>query len=168
MSKTSCLAVAFGILLASLAGISCGHGDRPASTVASSEASPETSPTALPFGPTAMPISQGDALWEWIADNSLECEPILQITYLPSKLSRVSLDFADQQRGCVLFGIASSDGTGNARLLVGRRLAPRLRGVLDLGPWLLEGGAAEGGGRPATSDAVGEQQEPRATRNPGF
>ena len=70
-----------------------------------------------------MPINQADALWEWIAGNSPECEPILRPTYLPSVLSLVRPHYVDRQRGCVLIGIEYSDDTGNATLL------------LDVGPF---------------------------------
>ena len=117
MSKASCLAIGFGILLALLASVSCSGGQPLSTTV------PQASPTAPPFYTTPMPISQNDALWDWIAANSLECEPILRPTYLPSGLSRVSLDYVDQQRGCVLFGVDYWDSAGQARLSI------------DGGPW---------------------------------
>jgi len=66
-----------------------------------------------------MPISEHDAVWEWIAVNSPECEPILRPTYLPPSLSQVSLDLADQQRGCVLFNVTYTDSAGEARLSIG-------------------------------------------------
>jgi hypothetical protein len=66
-----------------------------------------------------MPISEGDAVWDWIAANSQECEPILRPTYLPSGLSRLSLDVAGQERGCVLFGVNYTDSAGEVRLLIG-------------------------------------------------
>ena len=115
MTKVCSLAAGIGVL-ALLIGASCGGGQTGPSLGA------QASPTALPFG-TPMPISQGDALWEWIADNSLECEPILRPTYLPSGLSRVSLGYVDQQRGCVLFGVDYWDSAGQARLFI------------DGGPW---------------------------------
>ena len=65
-----------------------------------------------------MPVSQSDAIWDWIAANTTECEPILRPTYLPSSLSQVSPHYIDRQRGCVLFGIEYSDDTGNATLLL--------------------------------------------------
>jgi hypothetical protein len=65
-----------------------------------------------------MPVSESDAIWDWIAANTTECEPILRPTYLPSSLSQVSPHYIDRQRGCVLFGIEYSDDTGNARLLL--------------------------------------------------
>ena len=113
MSTTSCLAVGFGILLALLAGVSCGGGGQPVRSVG-----PQASPTQLPFGPTPMPISQSGAIWDWIAANTTECEPILRPTYLPSSLSQVSPHYIDRQRGCVLFGIEYSDDTGDAMLLL--------------------------------------------------
>jgi hypothetical protein len=83
-------------------------------------ATPLASPTAVPPPQgTVMPISEGAAVWDWIAVNSPECEPILRPTYLPLSLSRVSLDVVDQQRGCVLFGVDYSDSGGGARLLIG-------------------------------------------------
>jgi hypothetical protein len=112
MSKASCLAIGFGILLALLASVSCSGGQPLSTTV------PQASPTAPPFYTTPMPISQNDALWDWIAANSLECEPILRPTYLPSGLSRVSLGYVDQQRGCVLFGVRYWDRAGQARLFI--------------------------------------------------
>jgi hypothetical protein len=118
MSKASCAAVGLGVLLALLASVSCGDGALPIRTV-----SPDAPPTPLPFGPTPMPVSQSDTIWDWIATNTTECEPILRPTYLPSTLSLVSLHYVDQQRGCVLFGIEYSNDTGNARLL------------LDVGPF---------------------------------
>jgi len=90
-----------------------------------------------------MPISEHDVVWEWIAVNSQECEPILQPTYLPSSLSRVSLDYVDQQRGCVLFNVVYTNSAGEARLSVGG------------GPWF----------NPplAGADSLQEQVEVRAT-----
>jgi len=112
MSKARCLAVGFGTLAALLATVSCGGGDgQPVRTVA-------------PGAPgTPMAVSEADSLWEWVAANSLECEPILRPTYLPSTLSRVSLQYVDQQRECVLFGIEYSDNASKATLL------------LDVGPF---------------------------------
>jgi len=90
-----------------------------------------------------MPISEHDVVWEWIAVNSQEGEPILQPTYLPSSLSRVSLDYVDQQRGCVLFNVVYTNSAGEARLSVGG------------GPWF----------NPplAGADSLQEQVEVKAT-----
>ena len=115
MSKASCLAVWFGVLLALLAGVSCGDGGRPPPTIVWLEASP----TALPFGPTPMPISQNDALWDWIAANSPEVEPVLRPIYLPFKPTLVSAPVLGQERGCVVFGIEYSDSPRKAKLLIG-------------------------------------------------
>jgi len=99
-----------------LVAVSCGDdGGEPVAT-----ATPLASPTTLPPPEgTVMPTSEGDTVWEWIAVNSQECEPILQPTYLPSSLSRVSLDYVDQQRGCVLFNVTYTDSAGEARLSIG-------------------------------------------------
>ena len=108
MSKARCLAVGFGTLAALLATVSCGGGDGQAVR------------TVAPGAPgTPMAVSEADSLWEWVAANSLECEPILRPTYLPSTLSRVSLQYVDQQRECVLFGIEYSDNASKATLLIG-------------------------------------------------
>ena len=123
-----------------LVAVSCGdEGAEPVAT-----ATPLASPTTLPPPEgTAMPISEHDVVWEWIAVNSQECEPILQPTYLPSSLSRVSLDYVDQQRGCVLFNVVYTNSAGEARLSVGG------------GPWF----------NPplAGADSLQEQVEVRAT-----
>jgi hypothetical protein len=134
------LALGCAVASALLVAVSCGgEGGEPLAT-----ATPLASPTpvAPPEG-TVMPISEGDALWEWIAANSPECEPILRPTYLPSSLSRLSLDYVDQQRGCVLFNVVYTDSAGQARLSVGG------------GPWF---------NLPlAGADSLQEQVEVRAT-----
>ena len=80
----------------------------------------ERSPVATPPPiHTALSISEEDAIWKWIATNSPEVEPVLRPAYLPSNLDRVSLDLADQQKGCVLFNVTYTDSAGNARLSVG-------------------------------------------------
>jgi hypothetical protein len=76
------------------------------------------SPTPPPIR-TPLPISEDNAIWEWIAANSPEVEPVLRPTYLPSNLDHVSLDLAGQQRGCVLFNVTYTDSAGKARLSVG-------------------------------------------------
>jgi hypothetical protein len=131
MSKANGVAVGCVAALALIAALSCGGQGTPTKTVmphssatvslpqagALNRATPEPSPTRPPFGPTPMPVSQSDALWDWIAANTTECEPILRPTYLPSTLSRVSLHI-DQQRGCVLFGVRYSDSAGETMLFV--------------------------------------------------
>jgi len=77
-----------------------------------------SSPTPPPIR-TPLPISEDDTLWRWIAANSPEVEPILRPAYLPSNLDHVSLDLADQQRGCVLFNVTYTDSAGRSRLSVG-------------------------------------------------
>lgn len=81
--------------------------------------SPQASATQLPFYSTPMAISQGDALWGWIAANSPEVEPNLRPTYLPSNLTKVTVGILGQQRGCVLFRMEYSDSAGAAKLVVG-------------------------------------------------
>lgn len=107
------LALGCAIAPALLVAVSCGdEGGEPLAA-----GTPLASPVA-PIG-TAMPLPQSDALWDWIAANSPECAPILRPTYLPSSLSQVTLDLADQQRGCVLFDVGYTDSAGQVRLSVG-------------------------------------------------
>ena len=80
---------------------------------------PPASATPLPFYSTPVPISQGDALWDWIAANSPEVEPVLRPTYLPSDLTQVTVGILGQERGCVLFRVEYSNGAGTARLVIG-------------------------------------------------
>jgi hypothetical protein len=123
-----------------LVAVSCG--DESAEPVAT--ATPLASPTTLPPPEgTAMPISEDDVVWEWIAANSQECEPILRPTYLPSSLRHVTLDYVDQQWGCLLFNATYIDSAGQVRLSVGG------------GPWF----------NPplAGTDSLQEQVEVRAT-----
>ena len=115
MRSTNFLALAGAVALALLASVSCGDGGgHAARTVA-----PQASATEPPFGPTPMPISESVAVWDWIAGNSPEVEPVLRPTYLPSNLTRVTVGILGQERGCVLFGIEYSDSAGKARLLIG-------------------------------------------------
>lgn len=72
-------------------------------------------PTRVP----SVPVSEADALWEWIAAKSPECEPMLRPTYLPSNLTRVTLDLAEERLGCVLFNVTYTDSAGEARLSIG-------------------------------------------------
>jgi len=65
-----------------------------------------------------MPISEGATVWDWIAANSPECEPILRPTYLPPGLSRLSLDVDQPERGCVLFDVTYTDSAGRLSLSV--------------------------------------------------
>jgi hypothetical protein len=134
------LALGCAVVPGLLVAVSCGDDGGEAVVTATPLASP--TPVAPPEG-TVMPISEGDTVWEWIAANSQECEPILRPTYLPSSLSRVSLDYVDQQRGCVLFNVVYTDSAGQARLSVGG------------GPWF---------NLPlAGADSLQEQVEVRAT-----
>jgi len=118
MRGANCLPFVGGVVLVLLATVACGGDGQTVSSVG-----PQASPTEPAFGSTPMPVSREEALWDWITDNSVECEPILRPTYLPSTLTRVSLHYVDQQRGCVLFGIEYSNDIGNATLL------------LDVGPF---------------------------------
>ena len=98
--------LALGAIL--LTAAACGGGG---------EDSPAPSPTPPPIR-MPLSVSEDDAIWERIAANSPEVEPVLRPTYLPSNLDRVSLDLADQQGGCVLFNVTYTDSAGNARLSV--------------------------------------------------
>jgi hypothetical protein len=66
-----------------------------------------------------MPVSESDAVWDWITASSPEVEPVLRPTYLPFNPTLVSAPTLGEDRGCVVFGIEYSDGTSNKRLLVG-------------------------------------------------
>jgi hypothetical protein len=134
------LALGCPVALALLVAAPCGDDGSEAVATATPLASPTSVPP--PEG-TVMPISEHDAVWDWIAANSPECEPILRPTYLPSSLIRVSLDVADQERGCVLFGVNYTDSAGKVSLLIGG------------GPWF----------NPplAGADSLQEQVEVRAT-----
>lgn len=110
------LALGYAIVLTLLVAVSCGdEGGEPMAT-----ATPLASPTSVPPPEgTVMPISEHDVVWEWIAVNSPEAEPILRPTYLPPNLSGVSLHLAGQERGCVLFNVTYTDSAGQVTLSVG-------------------------------------------------
>jgi len=115
MRSANFLALAGAVALALLASVSCGGGGgHAARTVA-----PQASATEPPFYATPMPISQDDALWDWIAANSPEVEPVLRPTYLPFNPTLMSAPVLGQERGCVLFGIQYSDSTGKSNVLIG-------------------------------------------------
>jgi len=109
-------ALACAVVPVLLVAVSCGgEGGEAVAT-----GTPPASPTSVPPPrETVMPISEGDAVWDWIAANSLECGPILRPTYLPPSLNQLSLDVAGQARGCIVFGVNYTDSAGEARLLIG-------------------------------------------------
>lgn len=115
MRSANFLALAGAVALALLASVSCGDGGGHAAR----SVGPEASATQPPFGPTPMPISQNEALWDWIAANSPEVEPVLRPTYLPFNPTLISAPVLGQERGCVLFGIQYSDSTGKNNILIG-------------------------------------------------
>lgn len=134
------LALGCAVAPALLVAASCGdQGREPVTTGA-----PLASPTSVP-APTAtvMPVSEDNAVWEWIAANSPECEPILSPTYLPPDLTHVTLRLASERLGCVLFDVVYTDSAGQVRLSLGG------------GPWF----------NPpmAGSDTLQEEVEVRAT-----
>jgi len=114
MRSANYLALACAVVLALLVAASCGGGD--GQTVRS--VGPQASPIEPPFGPTPMPMSQNEALWDWIASNSPEVEPVLRPTYLPSNLTQMTVGMLDQRLGCVLFVIRYSDSAGTTRLAI--------------------------------------------------
>ena len=134
------LALGCAVAPALLIAASCGEeAGEPVAT-----GTPLASPTPVPAPEgTVMPISEDDTVWEWIAANSLECEPILAPTYLPPDLGHVILRLGDAERGCVLFDVVYTNSAGEARLSVGG------------GPWF----------NPplAGADSLQEQVEVRAT-----
>jgi hypothetical protein len=136
------LALACAVVPVLLVALSCGgEGGEPAGA-----GTPVASPTSVPSPQgTVMPISEGAAVWDWIAANSPECEPILRPTYLPSGLSRVTLDVIAQRLGCVLFNVTY---TGSSAL------EPRLS--VGGGPWF-------NAPPPPEPDTVYEDVEVRGT-----
>jgi hypothetical protein len=121
-ARLNYLALGCAIAPALLVAVSCGSEGAERAGAGTALASPTPVPTPTSVPPpreTVMPISEGDAVWDWIAANSQECEPILRPTYLPSDLSHLSLNVAGQERGCPVFGVNYTDSAGQARLLVG-------------------------------------------------